>query len=45
VIRKGDMQDLERLKRMTGIQRWTSALNEYHNADFDIIMAVILKSL
>ncbi|MDY0318954.1 MAG: LytR C-terminal domain-containing protein [Candidatus Cloacimonadaceae bacterium] len=38
VIRKGDMQDLERLKRMTGIQRWTSALNEYHNADFDIII-------
>lgn len=38
VMRKGDMQDLERLKKMTGIQRWTSALNEFHSADFDIIV-------
>ncbi|HCX59828.1 MAG: LytR C-terminal domain-containing protein [Candidatus Cloacimonetes bacterium] len=38
VIRKGDKQDLARLQRMTGIQRWTSALNEYHNAEFDIIV-------
>lgn len=38
VIRKGDMQDLKRLQKMTGITRWTSAMNEYHNADFDIIV-------
>ncbi|HNV93295.1 MAG TPA: LytR C-terminal domain-containing protein [Candidatus Cloacimonas sp.] len=38
VIRKGDMQDLERLKKMTGIQRWTSAYNEYYSADFEIIV-------
>lgn len=38
VMRKGDEKDLARLQRMTGIQRWTSALNEYHNADFDIIV-------
>lgn len=38
VIRKGDKHDLERLQKMTGIQRWTSALNEYHSADFDIIV-------
>ncbi|MCK9332248.1 MAG: LytR C-terminal domain-containing protein [Candidatus Cloacimonetes bacterium] len=38
VMRKEDKNDLERLMRMTGIQRWTSALNEYHNADFDIIV-------
>ena len=38
VIRKGDMQDLKRLQKMTGIQRWTSATNEYFNADFEIIV-------
>jgi len=38
VMRKGDKQDLARLQKMTGIQRWTSALNEYHSADFDIIV-------
>jgi len=38
VIRKGDMHDLARLQRMTGIQRWTSAENEYHSADFDVIV-------
>lgn len=38
VMRKGDKHDLLRLQRMTGIQRWTSALNEYHSADFDIIV-------
>lgn len=38
VIRKGDMQDLNRLQKMTGIQRWTSAYNEYFGADFEIIV-------
>lgn len=38
VMRKGDKHDLERLQKMTGIERWTSALNEYHSADFDIIV-------
>ncbi|MCB5261149.1 MAG: LytR C-terminal domain-containing protein [Candidatus Cloacimonetes bacterium] len=38
VMRKGDKHDLLRLQKMTGIQRWTSALNEYHSADFDIIV-------
>lgn len=38
VVRKGDKQDLHRLQKMTGIERWTSALNEYHSADFDIIV-------
>lgn len=38
VMRKGDKHDLQRLQKMTGIQRWTSALNEYHSADFDIIV-------
>jgi hypothetical protein len=38
VIRKGDMQDLKRLQKMTGIERWTSAYNEYFNADFEIIV-------
>ncbi|MBP7309956.1 MAG: LytR C-terminal domain-containing protein [Candidatus Cloacimonetes bacterium] len=38
VIRKGDEQDLKRLQTMTGIQRWTSAYNEYYNADFEIIV-------
>jgi len=38
VVRKGDMQDLKRLQKMTGIQRWTSAVNEYYNADFEIIV-------
>jgi len=38
VMRKGDPQDLKRLQDMTGITRWTSALNQYHSADFDIIV-------
>ncbi|MDD2228432.1 MAG: LytR C-terminal domain-containing protein [Candidatus Cloacimonetes bacterium] len=38
VMRKGDKQDLKRLQKMTGIQRWTSAVNEYYNADFEIIV-------
>ncbi len=38
VVRKGDDHDLSRLMKMTGIKRWTSALNEYHSADFEIII-------
>jgi len=38
VIRKGDREDLERLMKMTGIQRWTSAYSEYFSADFEIIV-------
>jgi len=38
VVRKGDQQDLQRLIKMTGIERWTSAENEYYNADFEIIV-------
>ena len=38
IVRKGDMQDLARLQKMIGIQRWTSAYNEFHGADFDIIV-------
>lgn len=38
VVRKGDDHDLKRLMNMTGITRWTSALYEYHSADFDIII-------
>ncbi len=38
VMRKEDKQDLARLQKMTGIKRWTSALNEYHSAQFDIIV-------
>jgi len=38
VMRKGDMEDLKRLQKMTGIERWTSAYNEYYNADFEIIV-------
>ncbi|MFA5666578.1 MAG: LytR C-terminal domain-containing protein [Candidatus Cloacimonadaceae bacterium] len=38
VMRKEDKRDLQRLQKMTGIQRWTSALNEYHSADFDVIV-------
>lgn len=38
VIRKGDKEDLARLQKMTGIQRWTSAVNEYYSADFEIIV-------
>ena len=38
VMRKGDREDLDRLIKMTGIQRWTSAENEYYSADFEIIV-------
>ncbi len=38
VMRKGDQEDLKRLMKMTGIQRWTSAENEYYSAEFEIIV-------
>ncbi|MDP2172343.1 MAG: LytR C-terminal domain-containing protein [Candidatus Cloacimonadaceae bacterium] len=38
VVKKEDKQDLERLKKMTGIQRWTMALNEHYDAPFIIIL-------
>lgn len=38
VVRKGDMEDLKRLQRMTGIERYTMALNETALADFEIII-------
>jgi len=38
VVRTGDQQDLQRLIKMTGIERWTSAENEYYSADFEIIV-------
>jgi len=38
VVRKGDMEDLKRLQKMIGIERWTSAYNEYYMADFEIIV-------
>lgn len=38
VVRKGDEQDLARLQRMTGIERNTTAKNEYAVADFEIII-------
>jgi len=38
VVRKGDDEDLKRLQRMTGIQRYTEARNETALADFDIIV-------
>ncbi len=38
VVRRDDEQDLERLKRMTGITRFTYVLSENPKADFDIIV-------
>ncbi len=38
VVRKGDMEDMKRLQRMTGIERYTMALNETALADFEIII-------
>jgi len=38
VVRKGDDADLQRLQRMTGIERFTEALNETALADFEIII-------
>lgn len=38
VVRKGDNEDLKRLQRMTGIERYTLALNETALADFEIII-------
>lgn len=38
VVRKGDMEDLERLMKMTGIKRYTIARTEYSIVDFDIII-------
>jgi len=38
VIRKGDDEDFQRLKRMTGISRFTMAKNETALADFEIII-------
>jgi hypothetical protein len=38
VVRKGDAVDRQRLSRMTGIERYTMALNEYATAEFEIII-------
>jgi len=38
VVRKGDKEDLNRLQRMTGINRYTEARNETALADFEIII-------
>jgi hypothetical protein len=38
VNRKGDIEDLQRLHRMTGIDRWTEARNENALAEFEIII-------
>jgi hypothetical protein len=38
VVRTGDMQDLKRLQKMTGIERYTMALTKFHTAEFDIII-------
>lgn len=38
VVRKGDEQDLNRLIRMTGITRNTTATSEYAVAEFEIII-------
>lgn len=38
VNRKGDVADLQRLQRMTGIERYTEARNENALAEFEIII-------
>ena len=38
VNRRGDALDLQRLQRMTGIDRWTEARNENALAEFEIII-------
>jgi hypothetical protein len=38
VVRKGDKVDLQRLQRMTGIDRYTEARTESALADFEIII-------
>ncbi|HNX37938.1 MAG TPA: LytR C-terminal domain-containing protein [Candidatus Cloacimonadota bacterium] len=38
VVRKGDMEDLERLQKMTGIKRYTIARTDDSVVDFDIII-------
>jgi ABC-type lipoprotein release transport system permease subunit len=38
VVRKGDMQDLQRLQTMTGITRYTVARSDEFPADFEIIV-------
>ena len=38
VVRKGDLEDLERLRKMTGIKLYTLARTEYSNVDFDIVL-------
>lgn len=38
VVKKEDKQDLERLMKMTGIQRWTMALSEHADVPFIIIL-------
>lgn len=38
VVRKEDQKDLERLQKMTGIQRYTYVISESAKANFDIIV-------
>jgi hypothetical protein len=38
IVRKGDKVDLQRLQRMTGIERFTEARTESALADFEIII-------
>ncbi len=38
VVRKGDLEDLSRLQKMTGIKLYTLARTEYSNVDFDIVL-------
>lgn len=38
VVKRKDSQDLKRLMQMTGITRWTYALNDYSPADFEIVI-------
>lgn len=38
VVRKGDLEDLARLQKMTGIKLYTLARTEYSNVDFDIVL-------
>ncbi len=38
VVRNSDMQDLKRLQQMTGIKRYTIALDESFQGEFEIIL-------
>ena len=38
VVRNGDMQDLKRLQDMTGIKRYTFAVDDNFQAEFEIII-------